>query len=50
MITNFEHENKNITYKIEKYKKLTTLFFSFDTYVNIATTSSSSTLSITRIG
>ena len=50
VITHFKEENNKSEKKCEKYKTLTTKLKSFDTFVFIATTSSSSTLSLTGIG
>ena len=49
MITYFKKKNNN-SKKIKKNKMITTLLKSFDTFVIIATTSSSVTLSLTGIG
>ena len=50
MITNFKDKNNKSKKKNRKYKTITTLLKSFDTFVINATTSSSITLSLTRIG
>ena len=50
MITYFKGKNNKSKKKYKKYKTLTTTVKSFDTFVNIATTSSSITVSLTRIG
>ena len=50
MITYFKYENNKSKKKYEKYKTFTTILISFDTFVIIATTSSSFTLSLTGIG
>ena len=50
MITYFKDKNNNSKNKYKKYKTITTILKSFDTFVNIATTSSSMTLSLTGIG
>ena len=50
MITYFKDKNNKSKKKYKKYKSLTTILKSFDTFVNIATTSSSFTLSLTGIG
>ena len=50
MITYLKDKNNKPKKKYRKYKTLTTTFKSFDTVVITATTSSSFTLSITRIG
>ena len=50
MITNFKDENNKSEKEYKIYKTITTVINSFDTFVNIATTSSSITLSLTRIG
>ena len=49
MITNFKDKNNKSNKRYEK-KTLTTMLKSFDTFVIIATTSSSITLSLTGIG
>ena len=49
-ITYFKDKNNKSKKKYKKYKTLTTIFKSFDTFVVIATTSSSNTLSLTGIG
>ena len=49
MITYFKDKNNNKN-KYKKYKTLTTRLKSFDTFVIIATTSSSIMLSLTGIG
>ena len=50
MITYFKYKNNKSKKKYKKYKTLTTILKSFDTFVIIATTSSSITLSLTGIG
>ena len=50
MITYFKDKNNKSKKKYKKYKMLTTILKSFDTIVNIATTSTSITLSVTGIG
>ena len=50
MISYFKHKNKKSKKKFKKYKTKTTILKSFDTFVIIATTSSSITLSLTGIG
>ena len=50
MITYFKDKDIKSKKKYRKYKTLTTIFKSFDTFVIIATTSSSITLSLTGIG
>ena len=50
MIAYFKDENNKSKKKCKKYKTLTTILKSFDTFVIIATTSSSITLSLTGIG
>ena len=50
MITYFKDKNNKSKNKYEKYKTLTTILKSVDTFVIIATTSSSITLSLTGIG
>ena len=50
MITYFKDKNNKSRKKKKKYKTITTLLKSFDTFVIIATTSGSSTLSLTGIG
>ena len=50
MITYFKDENHKTKTKYKKYKTITTILKSFDTFVIIATTSSSITLSLTGIG
>ena len=50
MITYFEDKNNKVKKKYEKYKTLTTILKSFDTFVIIAATSNSITLSLTEIG
>ena len=50
MIIYFKNKNNKYKKNIEKSKKLTTISNSFDTFVIIATTSSSITLSVTSIG
>ena len=49
-ITYFKDKNRKSKKKYEKYKKLTAIIKSFDTFVIIATTSSSIALSQTGIG
>ena len=49
MITYFRDKNHNPK-KNKKYKAITTILKSFDTFVNIARTSSSITLSLTGTG
>ena len=49
MITYFKEKNHKSKKKYKKYKIITTLLKSFDTFVIIATTSSSITLSLTGI-
>ena len=49
MITYFKDENNKSKKKYEKYETLTTILKSFDTFVVIATTSTSITLSLTGI-
>ena len=49
MITYFKDKNHKSKKKHKKFKMITTLLKSFDTFVTIAT-SSSITLSLTRIG
>ena len=48
--TYFKDENNKSKKKYKKYKTITTILKSYDTFVNIATTSSSITLSLTAIG
>ena len=50
MITYFKDKNNKTKKRYKKYKTLTTILKSFDTFVIIATTSSSITLSLTGIG
>ena len=50
MITYFKEKNNKSKKKYKKYKTITTILKSFDTFVIIATTSSSITLSLTGIG
>ena len=50
MITYFKDKNNKSKKKYKKYKTITTMLKSFDTFVIIATTSSSITLSLTGIG
>ena len=50
MITYFKDKNHNSKNKYKKYKTITTILKSLDTFVIIATTSSSITLSLTGIG
>ena len=50
MTTYFKDKNNKFKKKYKKYKTLTTILKSFDTFVIIATTSSSITLSLTEIG
>ena len=50
MITYFKDKNNKSKTKYKKYKTITTILKSFDTFVIIATTSSSITLSLTGIG
>ena len=50
MITYFKDKNNKSKKRYPKYKTLTTIIKSFDTFVNNATTSSSITLSLTGIG
>ena len=49
MITYFKDKNHKSKKKYKKYKTITTILKSFDTFVIIATTSSSITLSLTGI-
>ena len=49
-ITYFEDKNNKSEKKYKKYRTITTILKSFDTFVIIATTSSSITLSLTGIG
>ena len=49
MKTYFKDKNNKSREKYKKYKTITTVLKSFDTFVNIATTSSSITLSLTGI-
>ena len=50
MITYFKDKNNKSKKKYKKFKTLTTILKSFDTFVIIATTSSSIALSLTGIG
>ena len=50
MITYFKDKNNKSKRKNKKYKTITTILKSFDTFIFIATTSSSITLSLTGIG
>ena len=50
MITYFKDKNNKSKYKNKNYKTITTILKSFGTFVFIATTSSSITLSLTGIG
>ena len=50
MITYFKDKNNKSKKRYRKYKTLTTILKSFDTFVIIATTSSSITLSLAGIG
>ena len=50
MITYFKDKNNSSKKRYKKYKTITTILKSFDTFVIIATTSSSFTLSLTGIG
>ena len=50
MITYFKDKNNKSKKKYKKHKTLTTILKSFDTFVSIATTSSSITLSLTGFG
>ena len=50
MITYFKDKNHKSKKRYKKYKTITTILKSFDTFVIIATTSSSITLSLTGIG
>ena len=50
MIIYFKDKNNKSKKKYKKYKRITTILKSFDTFVIIATTSSSITLSLTGIG
>ena len=50
MIAYFKDKNNKSKKKYKKYKTLTTIKKSFDTFVIIARTSSSITLSLTGIG
>ena len=50
MITYFKDKNNKSKKKYKKYKTITTILKSFDTFVIIATTSSSITLSLTGTG
>ena len=50
MINYFKDKNNKSKKKYEKYKTITTILKSFDTFVIIATTSSSITFSLTGIG
>ena len=50
MINYFKDKNNKSKRKFKKYKTITTILKSFDTFIFIATTSSSITLSLTVIG
>ena len=50
MITYFKDKNNKTKRKFKTFKTITTILKSFDTFVIIATTSSSITLSLTEIG
>ena len=50
MITYFKDKNHNSKKKNKKYKTLITILKSFDTIINLATTTSSITLSFAGIG
>ena len=50
MVTYFKDKNNKSYKKYKKYKTITTKLKSFDTFIFIATTSSSITLSLTGIG
>ena len=50
MITYFKDKNHKSKKKHKKFKMITPFLKSFDTFVTIATTSSSITLSLTGIG
>ena len=50
MITYFKDKNNKSKKRYKNYKTITTILKSFDTFVIIATTSSSITLSLTGIG
>ena len=50
MITYFKDKKNKSKRKYKKYKTLTTILKSFDTFVKVATTSSSITSSLTAIG
>ena len=50
MITYFKEKNNKSKKKYKKYKMITTLLKSFDTFVISGTTTSSITLSLTGIG
>ena len=50
MITHFKDKNNKSKKNFKKYKIITTILKSFDTFVIIATRSSSITLSLTGIG
>ena len=50
MITYFKDKNSKSRKRYQKYKTITTILKSFDTFVILATTSSSITLSLTGIG
>ena len=50
MITYFKDKNNKSKKKYKKYKTITTILKSFDTFVLIATTSSSINSSLTGIG
>ena len=50
MITYFKDKSIKSKKKLKKNKRVTKILKSFDTFVNIATTSSSITLTVTGIG
>ena len=50
MITYFQEKNNKSKKKYKKYETLTTILKSIDTFVIIATTSSSITLSLPELG
>ena len=50
MITYFKDKNHKSKQRYKKYKTITTILKSFDTFIILATTSSSITLSLTGIG
>ena len=50
MIAHFKDKNNESKKRYRKYKRLTTKLKSFDTFVIVATTSSSITLSLREIG